>query len=317
MIQISEYEQIDPLEALNLNLLSSGRPLTPEQAARLRAADPRVMSCLAFYALERGKVVGQIGLLRLPVVTVNGHEDLGGVWAVAVLPGTGRRAVLSALVEAVHSRLREEGLRFSIMAVRRNHPGVSVFREHGYADLGTWGSALARWEKTRQPTRYYAQPPGEAGFGLVEEVFAAVAGDYLGFTRRPSPFAPLREGIRLEDILILWDNRRPVGYVLTAQERGLLRIKELVACMDVDAAEAVAAVTALVKTDFIQVNLSRPAEAASLERSGFRVTRRGYETFLLKPLEPGLSPTDARRLFDIGGDRFLISWLDLTGGVNY
>jgi hypothetical protein len=33
---------------------------------------------------------------------------------------------------------------------------------------------------------------------------------------------------------------------------------------------------------------------------------------MLKPLLPELTADDARRLFGIGTDRFLISWLDVT-----
>lgn len=312
MIQISEYDQIDPLEALNLNLLSRGRAFTPEQAARLRAADPRVMPCLALYALEHRKVVGQIGLLRLPLISAAGREDVGGLGAMAVLPQAGWENSLSALLDEAHRRQRAEGLRFSVLAARLDHPNYAVFREHGYADLGSWGSALARWETTRQPTRYHAQPPGEAGAGRVEAVFAAIAGDYLGFAWRPTPFAPLRELIYTEDILILWSNQQPVGYALTSLDDSLLRITNLTIRMDVDFAEAVAAITAQIKSSFVHVTFTRPVEAASLERRGYRVTRSGFETFMLKTLEPELGPADVRRLYGMGGDRFLISWLDLT-----
>jgi hypothetical protein len=33
---------------------------------------------------------------------------------------------------------------------------------------------------------------------------------------------------------------------------------------------------------------------------------------MIKPLVPGVSVDDARRLLGIGTDRFLISWLDTT-----
>jgi hypothetical protein len=33
---------------------------------------------------------------------------------------------------------------------------------------------------------------------------------------------------------------------------------------------------------------------------------------MIKPLIPGVTVDDARQLFGIGKDRFLISWLDVT-----
>ena len=79
-----------------------------------------------------------------------------------------------------------------------------------------------------------------------------------------------------------------------------------------DAAEAVAAVTAELKSSYVQVKITRPAEVTSLRRAGYQVASPTWGAFMIKPLVPDMTSDDARRLFGIGTDRFLVSWLDVT-----
>jgi hypothetical protein len=81
---------------------------------------------------------------------------------------------------------------------------------------------------------------------------------------------------------------------------------------DIDAAEAIAAVVSQLKASYVQVTLSRPADIASLRRAGWQAAHPNWEAFMVKPLLPEVTAADARRLFGIGTDRFLISWLDVT-----
>ena len=82
--------------------------------------------------------------------------------------------------------------------------------------------------------------------------------------------------------------------------------------MDIDAAEAVAAVAAKLMTSYVQVKISRPTEVTSLKHSGYQLAKPNWDAFMIKPLVSDVTLDDARRLFDIGSDRFLISWLDTT-----
>jgi hypothetical protein len=66
------------------------------------------------------------------------------------------------------------------------------------------------------------------------------------------------------------------------------------------------------KAPYVQVGMSRPSDIASLKRAGWQVTYPNWASFMVKPLVPELTADDARRLFGIGTDRFLISWLDVT-----
>jgi hypothetical protein len=122
----------------------------------------------------------------------------------------------------------------------------------------------------------------------------------------------LRERVPLEDIWVLWENSQPVGYVFAQKDHLMLKISVQVLRPHIDAAEAIAAVATHIQATYIRVDISRPSDIASLERAGARVSYPGGGAFMVKPLDPGVSIEDARRLFGIGTDRFLISWLDTT-----
>jgi hypothetical protein len=246
------------------------------------------------------------------MVSTAGREVVGGVWAVSTHPEYAGRGVASLLLDEAHARMRRAGLRYSTLGTGRERGSYRLYQRHGYSDMRVWATALAPWEVAHQPTRLRAQPPGPAGYGFVEELFAAVAGDYLGFAWRHTPFARLRDRVPLDDICILWQGQEPVGYALNRVDRGILKISSLLLCPEIEPIEAVAAIAAGIKTAYVQVSASRPDEILSLRRAGFRVAHPDWSAFMLKPLAPDASVEEARRLFGIGSDRFLISWLDTT-----
>jgi hypothetical protein len=194
----------------------------------------------------------------------------------------------------------------------RSCVSYKLYRQHGYEDMHVRATALARWETAHQPTRLRAQPPGPAGYDFVEDVFDQVARDYLGFAVRHRPFATLRGKVRLEDIWMLWENNRVVGYALAHANKTVLNVSDLLLGTGVDAAEAIAALASQVKTTYVKVKISRPSEITSLRMAGYHVAYPDWGAFMLKPLTPDATVEDARRVLGIGTDRFLISWLDMT-----
>ena len=80
-MKILEFDEVDTLQVLQLNLLALEFALTPEHVNHIRRTDPRLFPFFAIYAVEDDKVLGQVGVFRLPMVSIEGREDVGGVWA--------------------------------------------------------------------------------------------------------------------------------------------------------------------------------------------------------------------------------------------
>lgn len=247
-MEIMEYDQVNPLSVFQVTMLALGFALTPEHATHVRRTDPRPFSCLAVCAVEDDLVVGHVGVFRLPMITTEGREDVGGVWAVSTHPQYAGRGVASRLLEEAHARMRAAGLRFSTLGTDRSRGAYRLYRRNGYEDMNIWATALARWETAHQPTRLRAESADPGGYDFAEQVFANVAGDYLGFAWRHTPFAHLRDKVKIEDIHLLWENDQPVGYALASVNQSILYVSNLLLRNGVNPAEAVAAVASRVKT---------------------------------------------------------------------
>lgn len=311
-MKILEYNDVDPLQILHLTLLALDFPLTPEHAAHIRRTDPRPFPCFTVNAVEDDRVLGQVGVFRLPMISTEGREDVGGVWAVSTHPLHAGRGVASALLEEAHTRMRVAGLRFSTLGTSRSGMAYRLYQKHGYVDMNVWATALTRWELAHQPTRLRAQPVGEEGFDFVEKIYENLARDYLGFAWRHQPFIRLRDKVKLDDIWIIWENREPVGYIFTRQENLMLKLDIQILRTDIPAVEAIAAVASKLKTSYVQVTMSRPSDISNFQRAGWQTAHPNWEAFMVKPLLPEVTANDAPYLFGIGTDRFLISWLDVT-----
>ena len=311
-MKIFEYSDVDPLSVLHLTMLALDFPLTPEHAAHIRHTDPRPFPCFTVNAVEDERVLGQVGVFRLPMISTAGREDVGGVWAVSTHPNYAGRGIASALLDEAHSRMRDAGLRFSTLGTDRSRVSHKLYQRHGYVDMNVWATALTRWDAVQQPTRLRAQLPGPEGYDFVEKLFTNLASDYLGFAWRHTPFARLRDKVNLEEIWVLYENHAVVGYVFARKEKSMLLINVQVLRMDINAAEAIAAIACELQAPYVQVSISRPFDIDSLRRAGWQVAHPDWGAFMVKPLLTDMTAEDARHLFGIGTDRFLISWLDTT-----
>jgi GNAT superfamily N-acetyltransferase len=311
-MKILEYDQVDPLSVLQLNLLALDFPLTPEHASHIRRSDPRPFPFFAIYAVEDNNVLGQVGVFRLPMVSTEGREDVGAVWAVSIHPHHAGRGVASLLLDEAHARMREAGLRFSTLGTNRYRVAYNLYQRHGYEDMQVLATALARWETAHQPTRLRARPLGSEGFDLVDKIFENIAGSYFGYAWRHTPFSILRDKVDIGDVWILRENHRPIGYAIAHKNKSILNISNLLLSRATNVTEAVAAVVNELKTEYVKAKISRPIEITSLRQAGYQVAHPTWGAFMLKPLLPDVTVEDARRLFGICTDRFLISWLDIT-----
>ena len=311
-MKILDYDEVNPLQVLHLTMLALDFPLTPEHAAHIRQTDPRPFPCFTVNAVENDRVLGQVGVFRLPMISTEGREEVGGVWAVSTHPNHAGRGIASALLDEAHTRMRDAGLRFSTLGTDRSRVSYRLYQRHGYIDMNVWATALTRWETAHQPTHLRARPPGSDGYDFVEKLFTDLACDYLGFAWRHTPFARLRDKVNREEIWVVWENNAVVGYVFVRKQTSMLLISIQVLRMDIHATEAIAAIVSELKVPYVQVSISRPSDIDSLRRAGWQVAHPDWGAFMVKPLLPNMTAQDARHLFGIGTDRFLISWLDTS-----
>src|SRR2546425_1012078 len=86
-MRVRTYDEIDPLAAFRLGVVSFGSAWDEAKVRRVRAHDRTYLEEFALYAEERGRVLAQVVPRRLAVRTTNGVEEVGGLAAVCSHPG--------------------------------------------------------------------------------------------------------------------------------------------------------------------------------------------------------------------------------------
>jgi hypothetical protein len=89
-MKIVAYDDVDPFDVLDLNILCFNFALTPDMVSKIRRLDRRPFPFFALYAVAQGRVLGQVGVFRLPLMTAEGPIETGGIWAMCTHPAFGR-----------------------------------------------------------------------------------------------------------------------------------------------------------------------------------------------------------------------------------
>jgi GNAT superfamily N-acetyltransferase len=314
-MKIFEYDDVDPSGVLYLNLISLSYSLTQERVALIRRLDPRPLPYFAVYAIEDGIVAGQVAVYRLPMMTSEGPEDVGGVCAVCTHPAFSRHGIAGRLLAEVHSRMLAAGLRFSTLGTARHLAAYTLYQRQGYEAVFTASSTFVSFESVQRESSLRAEPADVQHLPLADALFERVAINRLGFAPRHPGFLPMLVAtgdVAADAVWLLWQGNEVAGYAVAALSQPVLRIDHLLVAEGIDAAAAVAAVGQSAACAYAQVRVDHPSVAQSLRRAGFPATRANWSTFMVKPLAPDVTAADARRLFGIGTEQFMISAIDVT-----
>jgi GNAT superfamily N-acetyltransferase len=314
-MEIVEYDAVDPLGVLQLNLICLGYALTPERMELIRRLDPRPFPFFGIYAVEDGIVVGQVGVYRLPMVTIAGPEDVGGVYAVCTHSAFSRRGIATRLLDEAHARMRAAGLRFSTLGTNRYRAAYRLYLRQGYEDIFVPASTLTRRDQLGHNPRIHAERASSERYHLADDLFRRVAAGHLGFARRPEGFLAMMMAtgdVSADEIWLLWRDSELIGYALAKAGESVLRISNLVLVEGAEASAAVASLAHEMRVPYLQVRVDQSTVAASLRRAGFPLEQPNWDVFMIKPLVPEVTVEEARHLFGTGTERFLISRIDVT-----
>lgn len=314
-MEIVEYDAADPHGVLALNLAGLNYALTPERVALIRRLDPRPLPFFAIHAVVDGAVAGQVAVYRLPVLTSEGPAEVGGVCAVCTHPAFSGRGIASRLLEEAHARMRAAGLRLSTLGTNRHRVAHALYRRLGYAEIWAGAATFGRRERVGDAAGIRAERAGEADRALADALFAQAAAGRLGFSRRHAGFSAMLVAtgeLGAGEFWLLRRGQSAIGYALAGLAEGILRVKHLCLLEAAAAPAALAALSAALPADYLQVRVDDAAIGAALARAGWPPALPDWNSFLVKPLDPTLSHAEARRLLGVDSGRFLISPLDQT-----
>ncbi|MCC7208174.1 MAG: GNAT family N-acetyltransferase [Anaerolineae bacterium] len=313
-MQIHEYDAVDPLAVLHLNLMCLDVALTPERVTLIRQQDPRPFPFLALYAQEGEAIAGQVGVLRLPVVSTQGAEEVGGLWAICTHPAFARRGVASRLIAEAHTQLRAAGLRYSTVSADVHRVAHALYKRLGYEDVHSSASVFTAKNALPHPVALIAERADGERLALADQVFERIAKGHLGFARRHSPFFPFLAQCGAQsvpDVWLLSGGDSAVGYAVVSASDTFLKITNLLLLDGVDPVGSVAAIAHEVDAPYVQVRVDHRTDVAVFARAGFLTEPRGGGTLMVKPLTNAATVDDFRRRYGVGTPGFLISRWDI------
>ncbi len=324
MMKILDYDEVDPLEVLQLNLLALEFALTPERVKLIRQYDPRSFPFFALYALVDEVVAGQVGVFRLPMVSIDGPEDVGGVWAVCTHPSFTRRNIASNLLNEAHERMKAEGMRFSTLGTSKHRVAHILYQKLGYRDIFFSASILLRHDVLKEGNRdLHIEQAKNDRLRLTDDLFNEVSTNFLGFAKRHEPFIPAMVKIgeiamgRIEEknVWLVWEKNRLVGYFIAQYSGSILKIQDVLLKKYVNPLNAIASLARKLPAPYIQIKSNSNSITKSLSdfsKNRILVVPQDWSTFMIKPLTKDVMNLDIKSFFGIGTDRFLFSWLDST-----
>jgi GNAT superfamily N-acetyltransferase len=301
-VKVVTYDELDDAYGfIKLMEPAFGWTATPARIARMRRLDQRYEDTFGFAALDKGRLVGFVGVMDIKVRTLDrGVETIGGIHGVATDPNFARTGIATRLFPYAHRHFRKKGYRFSFLCTGRGLVGHGLYRKLGYTDTPLADRPTAyRIYRPRKAKR--RRKPKQFDYRKMERIFARVMQDRTGFSVRFPHWA--RITAKLNRFQPESTIMRPGGYALFEEHRRTIEVLEFHAVNHSAYADILSRLKARGNAVLCDPNLSDPVLEQLYREEGCRFRRGRWFTVMSKPL--------ARTSFDRAfGDRFTFTWLD-------
>lgn len=307
-MRVRTYDEIDPLEAFRLGVLTFGIAWDEPKVRRVRAHDRTYLEEFALYAEERGRILAQVVPRRLAVRTTGGVEEIGGLAAVCSHPAVWGRGFARRLVEATHDRFRELGLRMSALTTSRNIRGYGVYAKLGYVDLAPFQQAVRRVDRSKNPQGYRLRSARRSDLATIHHLYRTRTRRMLGWTERPEralEWAVIRTRDYLDNYRIVMRDGKPVGYLRTRPDDGIT-MEEVVAPNVRDFRASVALMEARAEAGIATVNwITAQSDVARFQSLGYTIDGPFPDTTMAVSLVKDIRTTDLPRHFGGTSGKFV------------
>ncbi|UCG70718.1 MAG: GNAT family N-acetyltransferase [Thermoplasmata archaeon] len=313
-MKILEYDEVDGQQVLELNLIAFGWFLSPEQVRIIRKVDnTRVPNYFALYAVEKEKVLGQVGVVTVDTKTSFGTEKIGFIWGVCTRPKYARRGYAKKLMNEAHERLAHEDIRYSFLGTGKSMVAYGLYDQLGYKDFLTFNRRLKACNKTEQKgldVTYSSSIRNE----IIVELFTKYSKDLLGFVKRPDNFLDVRKAwswMPYNLIGAFKEGNKSIGYIVASTEGKIVRIRELCCPKIADIGKCIAAFENKFKPDYVLLDgIISSFQGNVYIKSGFKLFTGSWGILMVKDLDDKHSIKQIRNIYGVEEEKFSMTPID-------
>jgi len=270
------------------------------------------------FALDRGSVVGQTFVRRIAYTFPHGTETVSGIAAVSTRLDHARAGVARRLLEEVHRREREAGIRYSTLWTNRSWGAHRLYEKLGYRDIYNPSWAVRVVTSGRPGRRPGGVRPGRrSDLSEMDRLHREYAKGRWGFVERPRRFlsvAAATGDFRPEEESIVVRGRDGLsGYAHLTATHSRIISGELVAMSSSARRSLVSALEGRVRSGVVAFRDGVVDDLGSLLAGrGYEVAPAGWFGLMATSLDRKRSRAQLSREFGttdprflcLGGDRF-------------
>jgi GNAT superfamily N-acetyltransferase len=216
------------LDRTLIHIAAFGGVFSRRRVEILRRRTKSFADYVGVFAVEGAEVLGQVFVVRIPYAFPDGPDRISGIAAVATRADRGRSGIARSLLEEVHRREREAGLRHSALWTNRSWGAHRLYEKLGYQDVysSPWVIHSPIGPAPRKARRPGCRPGRRADLAEIDRFHNREAADRLGYYRRPSGFSSVEVRLGAMDparnLIVARQGGELVGYAHF--ERGPFRV---------------------------------------------------------------------------------------------
>jgi predicted acetyltransferase len=309
------YDEVDPEQALMLDLFCFGWPMTPQTARYLRKYDRRYSKYFGLYALnDEGRAVSQVLVLHIQTRTKNGKELVGGIQGVGTLPRYSRQGYSIALMTRAHELLAEAGIRISFLLTSASLVAHEMYQKLGYSTIASFQRGIRAVERTHSKRLLTLKRYEPKHAAAVDRLFTRQTEGSLGFVyRQPKYLTIMRKAYPnlAERTSVAIAKGRVVGYVCANSESGCTNIDELVALDDDVKRLILMELERKFKPKYLFVsNLIDSELTRFYEQDGFTIQGPGWGRVMAMGIDRSISTREITDLYGVNERCFTLYSVD-------
>ncbi|HEX9916415.1 MAG TPA: GNAT family N-acetyltransferase [candidate division Zixibacteria bacterium] len=259
-------------------------------------------SPIGFCAMENEKLTGHVGVLNIPLKTLEGKtETVGGIRAVATNPEFANKGIAGLLMEKAHAYFKQKGYRFSFLSTRRTLIAYAGYKRLGYVEVESMNRIPTVYKIVQSKHGAKKSIKKKLDPNKIYSLFREFVKDKVGFVIRQKDFVKLCSFLKLIDKKKFVQVKK--GYIFLQEKSDAMQVQEIVALDRSTYEKLVIKAEQMSKWAVIDHYVYDPVLLEVYKSRGYKFQLRSNHVLMVKSLD-GL---DYREVF---GDSLYMSVLD-------